>query len=320
MAAIVGMRNRLVHDYAGIDLERVWETVRRDIPRLIPLLEPLVPPSRGVCASNSCAGRRARVSPKVYSRCRAGCSAVAHLAHPPALSGSVPFCMVSHPLHGEACIMALEKLVPWAHFAYIAVVALGAIGLQQLTLMVNANKDRELAKYQAEAGAEIEQAKGKAAEADARAAEANALAEQARLELAKLKQPRTISLAHQARMVHGLKKYAGQSYSFIAYEDSESHALLEQIDGILRQAGWSRIRSLVGAIVRDIAGDTVGGSANSGVAAYMGPNYPEGRNALLSLSNLLSDAGIPCQPNRDTTWGGKERETIIIEIGKKPVD
>ena len=24
--AIVGMRNRLVHDYAGIDLDRVWET------------------------------------------------------------------------------------------------------------------------------------------------------------------------------------------------------------------------------------------------------------------------------------------------------
>ncbi|MDE0055999.1 MAG: DUF86 domain-containing protein [Gammaproteobacteria bacterium] len=42
--AIVGMRNRLVHDYAGIDLDRVWETVRNDIPTLIALLEPLVPP------------------------------------------------------------------------------------------------------------------------------------------------------------------------------------------------------------------------------------------------------------------------------------
>ena len=41
--AIVGMRNRLVHDYAGIDLDRVWETVRNDIPTLIALLEPLVP-------------------------------------------------------------------------------------------------------------------------------------------------------------------------------------------------------------------------------------------------------------------------------------
>lgn len=37
-------RNRLVHDYAGIDLERVWGTAQRDILGLIALLEPLVPP------------------------------------------------------------------------------------------------------------------------------------------------------------------------------------------------------------------------------------------------------------------------------------
>ena len=42
--AIVGMRNRLVYDYAGTDPDRVWETARNDIPRLIALLEPLVPP------------------------------------------------------------------------------------------------------------------------------------------------------------------------------------------------------------------------------------------------------------------------------------
>ena len=45
--AIIGMRNRLVHEYAGIDLERVWETVQRDVPNLIALLEPLVPPDTG---------------------------------------------------------------------------------------------------------------------------------------------------------------------------------------------------------------------------------------------------------------------------------
>ena len=38
------MRHRLIHDYFEIDLEKVWETVQNDLPRLIAQLEPLVPP------------------------------------------------------------------------------------------------------------------------------------------------------------------------------------------------------------------------------------------------------------------------------------
>ena len=43
-SGIVGMRHRLVHGYFNINLARVWETVERDIPPLIPQLERLVPP------------------------------------------------------------------------------------------------------------------------------------------------------------------------------------------------------------------------------------------------------------------------------------
>ncbi len=37
----------LVHAYFELNLEREWEVVQRDIPRLITLIEPLVPPEAG---------------------------------------------------------------------------------------------------------------------------------------------------------------------------------------------------------------------------------------------------------------------------------
>ena len=37
--AITGMRNRLVHAYFDVDLDRVWDTVQDDLPLLISKLE-----------------------------------------------------------------------------------------------------------------------------------------------------------------------------------------------------------------------------------------------------------------------------------------
>ena len=161
--------------------------------------------------------------------------------------------------------MVLEKLLPWANLAYIAFVALGSYGIYHLTARVNADKDRELARYQAESIVQI-----KAAQAEAFKAEANALAEQAKLELAKIKEPRAIPPNHQARIVSDLKQFAGQPFAFSAYEDPEAHALVAQIDWALKQAGWQRTSSQVGVIVHDVAGDTVGGSVNIGLSAYIG--------------------------------------------------
>jgi uncharacterized protein with HEPN domain len=40
-----GMRNRLVHEYDGVNLDIVWETVRENLPGLIVELERVVPQS-----------------------------------------------------------------------------------------------------------------------------------------------------------------------------------------------------------------------------------------------------------------------------------
>ncbi len=36
------MQDKLAHDYFGVDLRRVFETVKRDLPLLHPALEPVI--------------------------------------------------------------------------------------------------------------------------------------------------------------------------------------------------------------------------------------------------------------------------------------
>ncbi|MCH7702513.1 MAG: DUF86 domain-containing protein [Planctomycetes bacterium] len=42
---MAGMRDKLIHAYDEVDLQQVWRTVERDIPRLLTQLGPLLPPS-----------------------------------------------------------------------------------------------------------------------------------------------------------------------------------------------------------------------------------------------------------------------------------
>jgi uncharacterized protein with HEPN domain len=43
--AIVGMRNRIVHDYLNVDFDIAWEVATRDLRPLIAALAPLLPPA-----------------------------------------------------------------------------------------------------------------------------------------------------------------------------------------------------------------------------------------------------------------------------------
>ena len=41
---IVGIRNILIHEYFRVAPDKVWEVIEKDLPALIALIEPLVPP------------------------------------------------------------------------------------------------------------------------------------------------------------------------------------------------------------------------------------------------------------------------------------
>jgi uncharacterized protein with HEPN domain len=44
---IGGMRNHLVHGYDAIDLDEVWNVLKRDLPELLDKIEPLLPSRQG---------------------------------------------------------------------------------------------------------------------------------------------------------------------------------------------------------------------------------------------------------------------------------
>lgn len=50
--AITGMRDRLIHEYAAVDLGEVWKTARTDVPQLLALLGPLAPPAHPATGSD----------------------------------------------------------------------------------------------------------------------------------------------------------------------------------------------------------------------------------------------------------------------------
>lgn len=40
--AMAGMRDKLIHDYEGVDVGRIWLTLETSIPQLLSLIEPLL--------------------------------------------------------------------------------------------------------------------------------------------------------------------------------------------------------------------------------------------------------------------------------------
>jgi uncharacterized protein with HEPN domain len=49
---IVGMRHRLIHEYFRVAPDKVWEVVNKDLPGLIALIGPLVPPDEPTAAGS----------------------------------------------------------------------------------------------------------------------------------------------------------------------------------------------------------------------------------------------------------------------------
>ena len=193
-------------------------------------------------------------------------------------------------------MMVSAKVLWWSNILYIVLVALGAVALTQLTTLVNAAKDRELARFRTEADTKIEQSRKDAAEANARA-------EEAQLELARIIEPRTIAPEDQQTLIDRLKPFAGQRYDLTVFADSESQNLLWSIYRILNEAGWplrlytnahtsALERGISVRIARDL---TVRTSVDAGIRASMQNdmrNDSPTAKTLAALKVSMKEAGL----------------------------
>lgn len=46
-SAMAGMRDKLIHDYEGVDIRRVWMTLQTSLPEFLAAIEPLLPNENG---------------------------------------------------------------------------------------------------------------------------------------------------------------------------------------------------------------------------------------------------------------------------------
>jgi uncharacterized protein with HEPN domain len=47
-ALMIGMRNKLIHDYGDVAIDILWQVAREELPRLALWLRPLVPPDNAL--------------------------------------------------------------------------------------------------------------------------------------------------------------------------------------------------------------------------------------------------------------------------------
>ncbi|MYE58428.1 MAG: hypothetical protein F4X35_02415 [Alphaproteobacteria bacterium] len=219
-------------------------------------------------------------------------------------------------------MMVSAKVLWWSNIVYIVVVALGAIALAYLTTLVNAAKDRELARFRTEADTKIEQSRKDAAEANARAAEAQ-------LELARITEPRTIEPQAQQTLIDRLKQFAGQRYDLTVFADSESQNLLWSIYRILNEAGWvytnahtsALQRGMSVTITRDLK---VRVSTHAGLRASMQDNLRYDSSTGIALATLkigMEEIGLKFSAGfRHVPMEGVPADLIVIAVGEKRVD
>jgi hypothetical protein len=198
-------------------------------------------------------------------------------------------------------------------------------------------KDDDIAKLNSEAAAarlDSDRFKLDIAKANERAADADKSAAEAKLELEKLRTPR--SLTHIPELVTTLKVFEGTEYTFSGVcADEESFRLLKEIDAVLQQSKWKRVKPPGGFPAINVFGKEVDFpipvSLRTGVHVLIDSPNPTVLESL-TVSDMQQYAraaialGLSLPPNiSPPQMGGTAANmevgtstAVRIDVGKKP--
>ena len=146
-------------------------------------------------------------------------------------------------------------------------------------------------------------------------------AQQAKLELAKFKEPRKLSQEQQHKIVASVSPFTGQNFAVAVFPEPEPIALAIIVDKVLKSAGWNRVPSQIhreGGVLINVAGVSAASIFDAGVEAYIAPDDVESTKAQEAFCSAMSASGIPCERHRTPQLAGKTPRAITVSIGKKP--
>jgi hypothetical protein len=167
--------------------------------------------------------------------------------------------------------------------------------------------------------------KAKSAEAiakgfEAQIADAKARTAQAELELAQIKQWRTLKPKQQEEIGAVLSGFAGQDFAFLAFGDPESMAFLRDINATLKIAKWNRVSAppgLGGDTAYNVDGIMVPTVNDTGLDVYVGSDNTAAHPAALALAAAISKAGIHCEAHLSDWLKDHGAKMVVIRVGKK---
>ena len=200
----------------------------------------------------------------------------------------------------------MEKWLDGLQMAYVAAVSITfvlTVIIYPLSKKVSDAKDKHIA------------------ETHARAAAALDAAAQARLELAKLKTPRTITPKQGETIIQAMREFKGQRYALSAYGDVESLNYAAQIGRVLENAGWVRVEPQLGDSKITTWFGAVGKTSGvSGLSVMIGMDNPESAPALAALAEVLNGIGLSCGKANAPALEGVTPKAITIDVGQKRTD